>query len=161
MSGEHGSAPGLLDCHVERLLGKLRSLGYADCKMRDRRQLAARFVRWTQAKRVAAIDLTESHIVEHLACVPKRSPERRAFKKALLRRFLQILRDEGVVVLSDNTIGRYSGQFYSLPAKERSWRYSSDLSGSDHGTGGSSLASPRRRSGRLDQPAPRCGDRLP
>lgn len=96
-AAQHGPTPGLLDTHVESFVHDLRARGYAERQLRDRRQVATSFVQWTRARPGAAVDLTEAHVVEFLACTPKRSKGRHAFKRAVLRLFLRHLRHEDVV----------------------------------------------------------------
>ena len=90
------SSPTLGDAHVESFLARLKELGYAACKFRDKRRITEHFVAWTQTLRVPATDVTESHVIAYLELSNHLSKERLASKRALLLAFLRHLRKKGV-----------------------------------------------------------------
>jgi integrase/recombinase XerD len=94
---EDGPPPTLNNGHAETFIASLRASGYADCKLRDKWRITLHFVNWTQTKQISATKVSESDVIEHLQSTGQPSKERLAFKRALLRGFLQHLRNEGVV----------------------------------------------------------------
>lgn len=82
--------------NIESFLARLRALGYAACKFRDKCRIVEHFVTWTQTMGVPATKVAESHVIEYLELRKQPSKERLVFKRTLLFAFLRHLRKEGV-----------------------------------------------------------------
>ncbi|MCP4287451.1 MAG: hypothetical protein GY792_23940, partial [Gammaproteobacteria bacterium] len=96
-SCEAGSAPALSNTHVESFIASLRASGYAVCKLRDKYLIVLHFVKWTRTLHIPTTEVNESYITKHLELNGQVSKERLAFKRTLLKGFVQYLRNEGLV----------------------------------------------------------------
>jgi integrase/recombinase XerD len=94
VASEDGPSGGLLDAYVQSFLSHLRAAGYAERTVRNKRPIAASFVRWTRRKQVVVEDLNESHIVAYTKRSPRKRKARVRFELAVLRLFLEYLFSE-------------------------------------------------------------------
>jgi hypothetical protein len=85
-----GRAKTLLDDQIEPFLQHLRDAGYAERTLRKKRTVAKAFARW--AKRIAALDLNDSHIDAFVRRLPQGDKSRLKFELAGVRLFLGYLR---------------------------------------------------------------------
>ncbi|MCP4285254.1 MAG: hypothetical protein GY792_12500 [Gammaproteobacteria bacterium] len=96
-SCEAGSAPLLSNTYVESFIASLRTSAYAACKLRDKYLIVLHFVKWVQTLQIPTTEVNESYITKHLELNRQVSKERLAFKRTLLKSFVQYLSNEGVV----------------------------------------------------------------
>jgi integrase/recombinase XerD len=82
---------------VESFISSLEALGYAACKVRDKRRIAVKFLNWLGSRRIRAGDIGDPHIAQHLGAAQRPSRERWAFKRRVLTAFLRHLRSEHLV----------------------------------------------------------------
>jgi integrase/recombinase XerD len=87
-----GRAQPLLDDQIEPFLQHLRDAGYAERTLRKKRTVAKAFARWAKRKRIAAMDLNDSHIGAFLRRLPRGDKSRLKFELAGVRLFLGYLR---------------------------------------------------------------------
>ena len=116
LASEGGPLLGLLETHVESFLNHLRSAGYAERTVRNKRPIAVSFVRWTWRKQLLVRDLNESHVASFTERSPPKRKARRKFELAVLRLFLGYLRLANVVpapkVLLDDSPGAETQRRY-------------------------------------------------
>ena len=115
-SAPDGSPLDLLDTCVESFLTRLHAAGYTEGTLRQKRSIAASFVRWTKHEKVGFHDLHESHVVSFVERSPRREKRQVRFELATLRSFLQYLRTEAGVPTPPL-------QILSSPAEELLCRY--------------------------------------
>jgi integrase/recombinase XerD len=96
---EDGAPLRLLDFHIEAFLGHLRTAGYAERTLRNKRSILTAFAQWTKRERIALDRLSDCDI----AAFVKRSSGTRVarvkFELAALRPLLEYLRAKTVVGL--------------------------------------------------------------
>ena len=84
---------GLCETHVESFLLHLRATGYAERTVRKKRCVAVSFAEWTQRERVRIEDLNDSHVSAFLKFLAQRQETRVSFSLAVLRLFMEQLRE--------------------------------------------------------------------
>lgn len=92
-----GARVGLDAVHAESFIEALVAVGYAACKLRDKRRIVLKFVEWTRGRRVRVEVLDDSHVERFLASHGSPSAARSAFRRRVLRAFLRHLREVHVV----------------------------------------------------------------
>lgn len=92
-----GPAVGLLDEHVAGFVGSLSDLGYAALTLRENRQIATSFARWTRQRQLVVADIDETQTATFLREAARRSRSRNGVRANALRLFLKHLRDDGDV----------------------------------------------------------------
>lgn len=81
----------LLDADVASFVSQLRAAGYAERTIRNRRSVAASFVRWTNRKKLSLTGLDESQVTLFLGRTLQPSKHRIALERASVRLFLRHL----------------------------------------------------------------------
>ena len=87
-----GAPQGLLDLHLEAFLGYLRTAGYAERTLRNKRSIVAAFARWAGREQIALNHLGDSDIAEFAKRWSGAGTARARSELAALRLLLEYLR---------------------------------------------------------------------
>ncbi|MEO6984513.1 MAG: hypothetical protein ABI155_04160 [Paralcaligenes sp.] len=94
---EASESEGLVDCHIEAFLERLRTARYSVVTLCNKRRVLSAFSRWMKSKNVALVDLDESVLLRFVALLSAAPQARVQFELSVIRRFLVYLRGQTIV----------------------------------------------------------------
>ena len=91
---EEDRSVGLADTHIASFLQHLQAAGYTEGTRCQKRPVVTAFADWTQRRRIAFHELTDSHIATSVKRAPRKRKARVKFEQAVLSLLLKYLRLE-------------------------------------------------------------------